>query len=84
MEANKKSLRARKAELTKEIKAVDAYVKDLEDISQRQGDQFAYEFEGRKRERWMYLGNWFFPSTIRKEKKYLDSLIKQRKELDYE
>lgn len=75
---------ADKAALTREIKQLESYYSDLLEMAASQGDQFYYKFtpRGPLRERWMYLGEWFYPSTIEATKIELESAKKVRNKMD--
>ena len=72
--------RSEKIQLTKEIKQVQEYISDMESQMKSQGDKFFFEFEGRKCPRYLLHGEFFFPSTVRKEREYLAELIDKRKQ----
>lgn len=69
---------AEKRALTKEIKQTQKYLNDLLEQKERQGNKHNYEFEGRKCDRWMLHGEFFFPSTISEIKKELAELKTKR------
>lgn len=70
--------RSEKIQLTKEIKAVESYIADLNEMMATQGERNYYYLGSILCKRWMLLGEWFFPSTITKETKYLATLIEKR------
>lgn len=77
-----KSLKAAKTALTKEIKAQKEYLQDLKSCMESQGEKYFFDFEGRKCDRYMYLGEFFFPRTVKKEEMVLAKMVKDRAEMD--
>ncbi len=69
---------AEKRSLTKEIKLTQEYLNDLLEQKEKQGSKHFYEFEGRKCERYMIHGDFFFPRTINKIRKELSELKLKR------
>lgn len=77
-----KTLKAQKTALTKEIKAQKEYLQELKSCMESQGERHFFNFEGRKCERYMYLGEFFFLSNVKAEEIILARLEKERAELD--
>jgi hypothetical protein len=70
--------RSEKIMLTKEIKLVQEHINDMEEMMQKQGTKFFFMFEGRSCPRYMLLGEYFTPSTVKKERKYLEQLLSKK------
>ena len=70
--------KSEKIQLTKEIKAVKSYIADLNEMMVSQGERHYYSYGSVLLKRWMLHGEWFFPSTLTKETKYLATLIEKR------
>lgn len=83
-----KSLKSRKAELTREINSQAEYLAELKEMSESQGERFFYDFDNGsevvKCKRWIRLGDWFFPRDIKKAERELEALKAKRQALDLE
>lgn len=60
-----KTIKAQKAELTREINALTAHINDLKEMQEKQGERHFFKTSGGYVvKRWMYFGDFFFNETV--------------------